>query len=188
MAKLFSRALRRAGIPVKYSLGYHPMPKIAFGDTLPMGMQSESERLYLTLSHRFDSSELASRLQIQLPEGFGVLSCTRRNTSPKARPEALLTYHVELKDGIFNATDLEWFSDQPVLRIDKTNKKGKHVAVDLKKSVTGIELIDDRHALISLTRYSSQLIRPAQILKTVFKKSEQEITAAIITKCKSNHV
>ena len=49
MVKIFIRSLRRARVPLKYSKGFHPMPRISFGDTLPMGMQSEEEQMVLVL-------------------------------------------------------------------------------------------------------------------------------------------
>ncbi len=40
LVKIFSRAIRRAKIPVKFSEGFHPKPKISFEDTLPLGLDS----------------------------------------------------------------------------------------------------------------------------------------------------
>ena len=40
LINIFLRAIRRAGIEVAYSEGFHPMPKISFEDTLPIGMES----------------------------------------------------------------------------------------------------------------------------------------------------
>ena len=49
MANIFKRALRRAGIGVHYSRGFHPNPKVVFTDTLPLGMESLCERMIITL-------------------------------------------------------------------------------------------------------------------------------------------
>jgi radical SAM family uncharacterized protein/radical SAM-linked protein len=188
MVKLFSRALRRAQIPVKYSQGYHPMPKISFGDTLPVGIQSESERLYLTLTKHIDPSEIAKRLQYQLTENFFVIGCNQRKTQKKDNSKDAIVYHVELRDGNLKSTELKWFIDQPELIIKKKNKKGKRVAVDLKRVVSQIQVIDGQRLLLSLTRSNNQLIRPSMILKTVFNLSDKQLSRAIITKCKADNV
>jgi len=188
MVKLFSRALRRAKIPVRYSQGYHPMPKISFGDTLPVGMQSESERLYLSLIENIDPSEMDKRLQRQLPENFFVIGCKQIETLKKDQSKDAIVYHVELRDGNLNPIELKWFLDQPSLTIEKKNKKNKNVAVDLKKAVSRIKMIDGRRLLISLTRTNNQLIRPSLILKKVFNLSDEQISQAIITKCKADYV
>jgi radical SAM-linked protein len=54
MVKIFIRSFRRERIPLKYSGGFHPMPKVSFGDTLPMGMQSEEEQMLVTLTEAID--------------------------------------------------------------------------------------------------------------------------------------
>ncbi len=40
LVKIFLRAIRRVGIPIKYSEGFHPKPKISFEDPLPVGLES----------------------------------------------------------------------------------------------------------------------------------------------------
>jgi radical SAM-linked protein len=54
MVKIFIRSLRRANIPLKYSNGFHPLPKVTFGDTLPMGMESEQELMLVSLTEAID--------------------------------------------------------------------------------------------------------------------------------------
>ena len=44
---LIHRAIRRADLPVKYSAGFHPAPRISFGDALPLGVSSEAELIDL---------------------------------------------------------------------------------------------------------------------------------------------
>ncbi len=70
--KVFERALRRAGLPMAYSQGMHPHPKIAFGPPLPLGHLSTTE--YLDV--RFDKPynlEFFHRLAEALPPGFKLL-------------------------------------------------------------------------------------------------------------------
>lgn len=71
--KVFERALRRVGLPVAYSQGFHPHMKVAFGPPLPLGHLSTAE--YLDL--RFDQpyrQEFFLRFEQALPPGFKLAS------------------------------------------------------------------------------------------------------------------
>jgi radical SAM-linked protein len=188
MVKVFTRSLRRAKIPLKYSNGYHPMPKISFGDTLPMGMQSENEHMRVILNQALDGEDIIDRLKPHLPLGIELSGCYRHSKQSQNRQTAMQTYLVELKDGFFNRNDLEWFLEQQFVNIKRKTKKGKSVVVDLKKAVDDIALLDKRRIRMSLGRDNNMLIRPAQVLNAVFNLTEQQILTAIITKMKNNHV
>ena len=43
LSRCIARTLRRAHLPLKYSQGYHPLPRIVFHDALPVGMESLKE-------------------------------------------------------------------------------------------------------------------------------------------------
>ena len=60
MVNIFIRALRRSGITVKFSEGFHPKPKMAFGDALPIGLESLCETMLLTVSDNIRPDELVS--------------------------------------------------------------------------------------------------------------------------------
>ena len=188
MVKIFIRSLKRADIPIQYSKGFHPMPKVSFGDTLPMGMQSEAERMTVLLTEAVDPEQLGARLQDQLPAGLEISGCRPYEKTGLPEHDAIQSYFVQLSDGFFNPNDLDSFFDAEAVLIEKKNKKGKTVVVDLKRAVTNIEIIDDRQARMSLKIDNQQTVRPAQVLKTLFYLTESQILSAIVTKRKSIHV
>src|SRR5262249_31050714 len=69
-ATLFARATRRAGLPVAYSQGFHPLPRLSFGPALPLGIESEGEFLDLELIEALPAAEVGLRLGAELPRGF----------------------------------------------------------------------------------------------------------------------
>jgi plasmid replication initiation protein len=97
-------------------------------------------------------------------------------------------YRVELKDGFFFKKDLDWFFGQQSVTIERKSKKGKKVALDLKKAVSEIRMVDHQQVLMTLGTDQRLTVRPALVMKTVFKLSDQQILKAIITKRKTNHV
>jgi radical SAM-linked protein len=70
---LWERAARRAGLPLAYSHGFHPQPKINFASALPLGFSSRAEVLDMRLQSDLDLNELPARLTQALPEGIRIL-------------------------------------------------------------------------------------------------------------------
>src|SRR6476661_4809197 len=72
-ARAFERSLRRAGIPMAYSAGFHPHPKISYVGAAPTGVASEAEYLEIALAEYRDPAELAAALDAALPPGLDIL-------------------------------------------------------------------------------------------------------------------
>lgn len=68
----WTRSLRRAKVPIAYSRGFHPHPKMAFSSAVPHNQASIGEYMDITLTERVDPAELVERLSATLPAGFGV--------------------------------------------------------------------------------------------------------------------
>lgn len=68
--RLWRRALRRAKVPLEYSLGFHPQPKISLAAPLPVGCTGEEEVMEITLERPVSLSALAKGLRRQLPSGL----------------------------------------------------------------------------------------------------------------------
>lgn len=71
---IWERAARRAGLPLEYSRGFHPQPKMQLAAPLPLGFSSRCEILDLRLQQDVDSSSLTGRLQAALPAGLTILA------------------------------------------------------------------------------------------------------------------
>ncbi len=67
------RALRRARLPLAYSQGFQPRPKLQFEEALPLGWSSELERLWLDLCRDYPCPEIEKRLRRTLPAGLHLL-------------------------------------------------------------------------------------------------------------------
>src|ERR1043165_10081425 len=65
-ARAFERALRRADIPMAYSAGFHPHPRISYVNAAPTGVASEAEYLEIALAERREPAELAAVLDAAL--------------------------------------------------------------------------------------------------------------------------
>jgi radical SAM-linked protein len=72
-ARAFERSLRRAEVPMAYSAGFHPHPKISYVGAAPTGVGSEAEYLEIGLARRCDPEALRAALDSVLPDGLDIL-------------------------------------------------------------------------------------------------------------------
>ena len=72
MQTMLQRALRRCGLPVAYTKGFHPHAQISFPLALGLGFTSDGEYADIRLTRPADLHECRLRLSAALPEGFGV--------------------------------------------------------------------------------------------------------------------
>ena len=70
--RLWERAMRRAELPISYSLGFHPQPKISLAAALPLGFSSRGEVLDVRLNEDIPVDEIAIRLKDNLPPDIQV--------------------------------------------------------------------------------------------------------------------
>jgi radical SAM-linked protein len=73
LMRLWERALRRASVPLAYSKGYNPRPKISIAFPLAVGVTGQRELLDVTLERRLAPRDFASAVARQLPAGIGLL-------------------------------------------------------------------------------------------------------------------
>src|SRR3982751_2059794 len=72
-ARAFERALRRGAVPMGYSAGFTPHPKISYVGAAPTGVASEAEYLEIGLAERRDPEDVRRELDAALPPGLDVL-------------------------------------------------------------------------------------------------------------------
>jgi len=74
VARAFERGVRRAGLPIAYSAGFTPHPKISYAGGAPTGVASEAEYLSLTLTSWTEADAVRDRLNAALPDGIDVIA------------------------------------------------------------------------------------------------------------------
>jgi len=74
VARVFERGVRRAGLPIAYSAGFTPHPRISYAGGAPTGVASEAEYLTLALTSREAAAQVRERLNATLPDGIDVIA------------------------------------------------------------------------------------------------------------------
>ena len=89
VARAFERGVRRAGLPIAYSAGFSPHPKISYAGGAPTGVASEAEYLSLALTARQAETQVCQRLNAVMPDGIDVIDVTEETSeAPKGSLEA----------------------------------------------------------------------------------------------------
>jgi radical SAM-linked protein len=97
--RAFERALRRSGVPMAYSAGFTPHPRVSYAGAAPTGTASEAEYLEIALAQPRDPEELRGWLDESLPHGLDVVEAVEARTAGFA--ELLQASHWELRlDGV----------------------------------------------------------------------------------------
>jgi radical SAM-linked protein len=75
LARALERALRRAQVPMAFSAGFTPHPKISYVGAAPTGAASEAEYLEIGLAEPRDPEQVRVALDASLPADIAVLEC-----------------------------------------------------------------------------------------------------------------
>lgn len=70
--RAWERSLRRARLPMAYSHGYHPQPRIQLACALPLGFTSQCEMLDLWLEQRYSTADLQQAISRSVPPGLEI--------------------------------------------------------------------------------------------------------------------
>jgi len=72
LVRVMERAVRRAGLPLAYSAGFNPQPRLMFASPLPVGISGEQELADMELEEARDPAAVMDGLNRYLPQGLAV--------------------------------------------------------------------------------------------------------------------
>jgi len=159
MVKIFMRAFRRVQIPLRFSEGFHPVPKFSFHCALPVGIESTREHF-----------------TVEVPLFVQPTSVMARVNKKKFQ------YKVRLKDETFPKSNLQAFLGCSRWILERKNKKGRIRTVDLKAVVTELRMLSSDTIQMTLDVSSGIHVRPTEVLKEVFCLDERTLKLASILK------
>jgi len=145
---IIHRAIRRAELPVRYSQGFHPVPKVSFSDALPSGMESLAEIIDMELVEKVDPVTVGEQLNKALPMGIHVQNVEEvgwKTASPSGSIENV-EYLLKLEDSVCRqdlCERIETFLAMETLSFDRP-RGGRTVCVDLRPDVISVALTGDR--------------------------------------------
>ncbi|KNB53043.1 TIGR03936 family radical SAM-associated protein [Streptomyces caatingaensis] len=172
--RAFERALRRSEVPMAYSAGFTPHPKVSYANAAPTGTGSEAEYLEIQLAEARDPARLRELLDASLPAGLDVVDAVEAHTSSFAERLEASVWEVRL-DGVEPA-DAERavaaFLAAGTVEVERRTKSGMRT-FDARGAVCRLEVAaapadrpgDGPCAILRLVvRHATPAVRPDDVL------------------------
>lgn len=161
--KLWERAARRAELPLAYSQGFHPQPKMNIAAALPLGFSSRCEVLDMRLEHDIELDGLREKLQGTLPTGIQVTSVESIDErAPTLQTQVLSAeYEVSLAEASFGSEVTRRI--ESVLASDSIIRTRREKEYDLRPLVEALDLIDGK-IFMRLAAREGATGRPEEVL------------------------
>ena len=192
LVNIFIRAIHRAGISMKYSEGFHPLPKIAFNDPLPLGIESMNELMYLSVPETVTPENVTEALNMQLPEGLIIRKCRIAPPKSQRKSSEYMIWRITLParfktdskigDSLFDKNKLQSFTDASECFFTRVNPKGKFTKINLKEAVLKIILTGPCELEITLKSEPGKTVRPADAVRKIFNLPDEVIKQASVLK------
>jgi radical SAM-linked protein len=141
--RAFERALRRAEVPMAYSAGFTPHPKVSYANAAPTGVGSEAEYLEIALARTRDPEELRLLLDESLPTGLDIIEAVEVRTSGLAERLEASVWQLRL-DGVRPADARQAvaaFLAADSVEVQRNTKNGMRT-FDCRAAVTRLEVVD----------------------------------------------
>ncbi len=124
--RALERALRRARVPMAFSAGFSPHPKISYANAAPTGVASEAEYVEIGLTQRCDPEQVRADLDSSLPPGLDVLEVVEAGPGALADRLEASVYRVELPgvDAVTAAAAVDRLLAAEQVEVERMTKSG----------------------------------------------------------------
>jgi len=169
--RLWERAMRRADLPLSYSQGFHPQPKISLASALPLGFSSLGEVLDVRFNEELDTQEIASRLKESLPRDIQITSVESVDEKLPALQTLVLSaeYQVKLTEPV-EGSDLQRKLEE-TKRSESLPRERRGKFYDLRPLIEALTLESDsdgKHILfMTLSAREGATGRPEEVLNVL---------------------
>ena len=178
LMRMLERALRRSGLPISFTGGFHPLPRIQIALALPLGAEAHSEWMDLEFTEPLAPDRLRSVLQPLLPEGISLLAAAEvpvasRSLSQEIRA-AVWSFDLQVapespREGVDWSMAVAAITAAEQLIWHDTDKKGRPRQRDCRSALRRLEVLDGSSPHRGRLRLEAEVdemgrsLRPAQL-------------------------
>ena len=168
-SRAFERAVARAGVPVAYSSGFNPHPRISYAGAAPTGAASEAEYVELALRERVDPDAVRAALDEVMPDGLDLLDVVDTADAPQGALADLLqasSWVIDLPTPAAKAVAaVEAFLAAPEVLVERMTKKGLR-EFDCRAAVVALSAgpREGGSRLELLLRHGTPAVRPDDVV------------------------
>jgi radical SAM-linked protein len=175
LLNLVFRALQRAGLPVLFSQGFNPTPKVSFSPALPVGVESEIEFFEVDLAEPIRRpAEMLDELNRQLPSFMAITALAF--AKKKAPVNEIISYDCLLPESVDAAQARDSIAAFQITErfLLERRRKGKSREFDLKEFVKKLELGEGGRLLLDLYHPCAEAgVGPRDTLAAVLDFNEE---------------
>jgi len=174
--RAFERAVRRAGVPIAFSSGFSPHPRISYAGAASTGSASEAEYLEIGLTRRCDPSAVRADLDAALPDGLDVVDVVEVDGGSLAEQLEASVWTVQLP-GVEPSdaqAAVDRFLAAEVVEVERMTKRGLRrfdtraavVSLACEPDVARNRQVSDRPCAILhvVVRHGTPSVRPDDVL------------------------
>ncbi len=170
-ARAFERAVRRAHVPIAFSSGFSPHPKISYANASPTGAATEAEYLEIGLTSECDPDTVRADLDASLPPGLDVLEVVVAGQGSLADRLEASEWSIELRGVDVGAASraVDAFLAADAVEVERMTKKGLRT-FDARADVVALEAVageerDHPCAILKVViRHDTPSVRPDDVL------------------------
>jgi radical SAM-linked protein len=172
VARAFERALRAAGIPMAYSQGFSPHPRISWVGAAPTGAASEAEYAEIQLVRRLDPDLVRRELGVALPDGLVVLAAREATAGSLTEQIDASHWRIELPGVSTDVLDAaaRALMAAPEVNVEKVTKDGRRI-IDVRAALVSVVAEDGPAGcgiLCAVVRQVTPAVRPDDVLSALF--------------------
>lgn len=162
--KVWERAARRAVLPLAYSQGFHPQPKMNMAAALPLGFSSRCEVLDMKLEQDVSLDDLPTRINATLPPGLQVVDVEQVDERAPALQTQVLSseYQVTLTESIDPSELHRRVESLTESTSIPRQRRGK--IYDLRALIEELNLLPDGKIFMRLAAREGATGRPEEVL------------------------
>lgn len=204
--RALERAVRRAGLPMAYSGGFHPHPKISYANAAPTGAASEAEYVEISLTQVVDPAAVGPRLDASLPEGLDLLEVADAADLPGPLADRLQgsVWAMRFRGGASVTGGVEGMTHAvasllavPELPVSRMMKKGPR-DIDVRAAILDLAVmaeplppvstVDGDVVVLAVLRHTTPTVRPEEVWSALRQVSGTDLQRPVSTRLRQGPV
>nr|WP_255422358.1 TIGR03936 family radical SAM-associated protein [Tessaracoccus sp. MC1627] len=180
--RALERALRRAEIPMAYSSGFSPHPRISYANAAPTSAASEAEYVELGLTEVCNPVKLVEALNAVLPQGFVVLDAAeavKESLGDLLQASDWVISLAGAEPGVLGSAASSLL-DRDEYIIERMTKSGMR-AFDVRAAIVSLSVADDETLLLR-SLHQAPLVRPDDVVTALRQLAPQVPAQALLTR------
>lgn len=154
MVRLMERSFRRAGVPLEFSNGFNPHPKINFAMPLSVGVSSEGEVMELEVKEKIDLKDFIKNQRGFFPDGIEIVAGAYVESSKSLMSKVKASDFIVKISGIsvdesLIMEKLNGFLKEEEIIIEKTNKKNKLLQKNIRPGIFSMSFLKSEDGAFS---------------------------------------